>query len=160
MCESEKSVDIIEIFADGSSEGNSTGCGGWGAIIRKDGWDEEISGAFHKATNNQMELMAVIKALKCLRDKRYTIVICTDSQYVKNGITEWIKRWKINGWKTADKEPVKNKDLWVQLDELVQQHDITWKWIKGHKGHFENERCDKLAAMARIKAQRKRDYVS
>jgi ribonuclease HI len=147
---------VVEIFADGSSDGTSTGVGGWGAIIRCDGVDKEVSGFSYKSTNNRMELTAVIKALRCLEDISCSdVMVCTDSQYVKNGITEWIKRWKRNGWRNSERAPVKNKDLWLRLDKLVAQYCITWTWVRGHTNHPENERCDQLAKEARIKGKQK-----
>ena len=138
-----KSESILKIYTDGACKGNP-GPGGWGALLDYGGQIKEINGYSHETTNNIMELTAVIKALQQL-NRTCKIVITTDSNYVKNGITDWIKKWKINGWKTANKKPVKNKELWVKLDQLVNQHTITWKWIKGHSGHPQNERADALA---------------
>ena len=117
---------------------------GWGALLKYEDKEKEINGSSGDTTNNIMELTAVIEALKQL-NRACQIVITTDSNYVKDGITDWINTWKINGWKTANKKPVKNKELWIKLDELVSQHTITWEWIKGHSGHPENERADQLA---------------
>ena len=136
----------VEIFTDGACKGNP-GPGGWGALLRYGNKEKEINGYNSSTTNNIMELTAVIEALKQIK-KPYDINITTDSTYVKNGITDWIHNWKNNGWKTAKKQPVKNKGLWVTLDNLVSEHDITWKWIKGHSGHPENERADTLANLA------------
>jgi len=133
----------VEIFTDGACKGNP-GPGGWGALLRYKGYEKEIFGGEPETTNNRMELMAVISALQSLR-RRSKVRITTDSQYVKNGITQWIFNWKRNGWKTAAKKPVKNADLWRQLDELVAQHDVEWAWVKGHSGHPENELADALA---------------
>ena len=138
-----KTESILKIYTDGACKGNP-GPGGWGALLDYDGKIKEINGYSNETTNNMMELTAVIEALQQL-NRTCQIVITTDSNYVKDGITDWIKKWKINGWKTANKKPVKNKELWVHLDQLVSQHTITWKWIKGHSGHPQNERADALA---------------
>jgi len=139
-------VNILEIYTDGACRGNP-GVGGWGAILKYDDKIKEINGFSKETTNNIMELSAVIKALKEL-NRSCNIIITTDSNYVKDGITKWIHNWKKNGWKTANKKPVKNKELWLELDNLVMQHQINWKWIKGHSGHPENERADQLANQA------------
>ncbi len=136
----------IEVFTDGACKGNP-GPGGWGAILRYNGTKKEISGFSEKSTNNQMELTAVIEALKKATES-CKIVLTTDSQYVKNGIETWIHNWKKNGWKTAKKKPVKNKVLWEKLDNLIGKHDVEWRWIRGHSGHLENERADELANLA------------
>ena len=140
--------EILNIYTDGACKGNP-GIGGWGAILEYGRTKKEIKGYSINTTNNIMELTAVIKALECL-NRKCKIVITTDSNYVKNGITDWIKSWKNNGWKTAKKSPVKNKELWIKLDSLVANHDIDWKWIKGHSGHPQNERADELANEAII----------
>ena len=137
---------ILKIYTDGACRGNP-GVGGWGAILKYENQIKEIKGFSKETTNNIMELTAVIESLKQL-NRACDIIITTDSNYVKNGITEWIHNWKKNGWKTANKKLVKNKELWVNLDELVQAHTIDWKWIKGHSGHPENERADTLANLA------------
>ena len=137
---------ILKIYTDGACRGNP-GVGGWGAILKYENKIKEIKVFSKETTNNIMELTAVIESLKQL-NRSCDIIITTDSNYVKNGITEWIHNWKKNGWKTANKKPVKNKDLWVNLDELVQTHTIDCKWIKGHSGHPENERADTLANLA------------
>ena len=134
---------ILKIYTDGACKGNP-GVGGWGAILKYGNITKEIKGFSKESTNNIMELTAVIKALETL-NRSCKIIITTDSIYVKNGITDWINNWKTNGWKTAKKQPVKNKELWMALDKLVSTHTITWKWIKGHSGHPENERADQLA---------------
>ena len=134
---------IVYIYTDGACKGNP-GKGGWGAILEYQGHTKEISGYSLNTTNNIMELTAVIESLKSLTEPCY-IVLTTDSKYVKNGITEWIFNWKKNGWKTANKKPVKNKELWIQLDKATSKHSIQWKWIKGHSGHPQNERADELA---------------
>ena len=134
----------VEIFTDGACSGNP-GIGGWGAILRYKDVEKELSGGESDTTNNRMELMAVIEALSALK-KTCNISLYTDSQYVMKGITEWMANWKQNGWQTAHKKQgVKNVDLWQRLDELTQQHEIRWVWVKGHNGHAENERCDALA---------------
>jgi len=138
--------NILIIYTDGACRGNP-GMGGWGAVLKYEDNIKEINGFSKDTTNNIMELTAVIEALKQL-NRSCNIIITTDSNYVKNGITKWIHNWKLNGWKTANKKPVKNKDLWMQLDELSKQHQIKWKWIKGHSGHPENERADTLANLA------------
>lgn len=139
----------VDIYTDGACSGNP-GPGGWGAILRYGDSEKELSGAERMTTNNRMELLAAISALESLK-RTVSVVIHTDSQYVKNGITQWIHGWKRNGWRTADKKPVKNEELWKRLDAAVAQHKVTWKWIKGHAGHEFNERADELARMA-IKA--------
>ena len=139
-------MDKVKIFTDGACKGNP-GMGGWGALLKFGEREEEINGYQSFTTNNIMELMAVIEALKTVRDSS-EIEITTDSKYVKNGITNWIFNWKKNGWKTASKKNVKNKELWVELDNLIQKHSIIWKWVKGHSGHEENERADRLANRA------------
>ena len=139
-------MNKVEIFTDGACKGNP-GPGGWGAILRYGTTEKEIYGASKNTTNNIMELTAVIESLKNL-NKSCELIITTDSKYVKNGITEWIHNWKKNGWRTAAKKEVKNKELWVELDSLIQIHSITWDWVKGHSGHPENERADLLANIA------------
>ena len=134
---------ILKIYTDGACRGNP-GLGGWGAILKYDNRIKEINGFSEKTTNNIMELTAVIKSLQEL-NRPCNIIITTDSNYVKDGITKWIHNWKKNGWKTANKKPVKNKNLWLELDNLVNQHQIDWQWIKGHSGHPDNEKADQLA---------------
>ncbi|WP_420548306.1 ribonuclease HI [Curvivirga sp.] len=136
----------VEIFTDGACSGNP-GPGGWGTIMRWKGTEKELSGGELDTTNNRMELMAAIQGLETLK-RPMQVVLTTDSTYVKDGITKWIINWKKNGWKTAAKKPVKNADLWQRLDEAVSIHDVKWKWVKGHAGHIENERCDELARQA------------
>ena len=133
----------VEIFTDGACKGNP-GPGGWGALLRYGTKEKEINGYNSSTTNNIMELTAVIKALKQIK-KPYDINITNDSTYVKNGITDWIHNWKNNWWKTAARKSVKNKELWVELDSLIQVHKINWIWVKGHSGHPDNERADELA---------------
>ena len=134
---------MIEIYTDGACSGKP-GIGGWGAIIIEDKKNLEIKGGLNDTTNNQMELMATIEALKTFREKK-EITIYTDSKYVKDGITTWIKKWKINNWKTANKKDVKNKELWMMLDNQMKKHEIIWKWVKGHEGNYYNEKADALA---------------
>ena len=136
----------IEIFTDGACRGNP-GPGGWGVLIRQFGRIEELYGAKAYTTNNQMELLAVIKGLAAFHTPS-VIKVTTDSKYVKNGITQWIINWKKNGWKTANKKPVKNLELWKTLDKGVHYHQVKWHWVKGHSGHIENERADVLANKA------------
>ena len=136
----------VEIFTDGACKGNP-GPGGWGAILRYGTKEKEIYGSSKNTTNNIMELTAVIESLKNLK-KPCELIITTDSKYVKNGITEWIHKWKKNEWRTAAKKEVKNKELWIELDSLIQIHSISWDWVKGHSGHPENERADLLANVA------------
>jgi len=139
-------MNKVKIFTDGACKGNP-GPGGWGAILRYGTTEKEIYGASKNTTNNIMELTAVIESLKNLK-KPCELIITTDSKYVKNGITEWIHNWKKNGWRTAAKKEVKNKELWIELDSLIQIHSISWDWVKGHSGHPENERADLLANVA------------
>jgi len=139
-------MNKVEIFTDGACKGNP-GPGGWGAILRYGTTEKEIYGASKNTTNNIMELTAVIESLKNL-NKPCELIITTDSKYVKNGITEWIHNWKKNGWRTAAKKEVKNKELWIELDSLIQIHSVSWDWVKGHSGHPENERADLLANIA------------
>ncbi|MEX3628654.1 MAG: ribonuclease HI [Burkholderia sp.] len=136
-------LQSIDIYTDGACKGNP-GPGGWGALLRFGDQEKELFGGEAGTTNNRMELLAVIKALEALK-RRCRVVVHTDSQYVQKGISEWIHGWKKKGWVTAAKTPVKNADLWKQLDELVVGHEIEWRWVKGHAGHAENERADALA---------------
>ena len=133
----------VEIFTDGACRGNP-GPGGWGAILRYNKHEKHLKGAVAFTTNNRMELTAVISALTALK-KPCTIKVTTDSQYVRQGIASWLKQWKKNGWKTSSKDPVKNMDLWQQLDTIAKQHEISWHWVKGHSNHPENEMADQLA---------------
>lgn len=134
---------VVEIFTDGACSGNP-GPGGWGAILRFNGIEKELSGGAAETTNNRMEMTATIEALNTLK-RPCSIVLTTDSSYVKDGITKWLFGWKRNGWKTAAKKPVKNEELWKALDEAVARHKVEWRWVKGHAGHPENERADALA---------------
>ncbi|HEY6896987.1 MAG TPA: ribonuclease HI [Rhodocyclaceae bacterium] len=135
--------EIIDIYTDGACSGNP-GPGGWGAILRMGGTEKELFGGELATTNNRMELMAVIEALRALK-RPVQARVHTDSQYVQKGISEWIVGWKRRGWKTADKSPVKNVDLWQALDSEAAKHKIEWLWVRGHNGHPENERADALA---------------
>ena len=145
------SADAVELFADGACLGNP-GPGGWAALLRYRGVEKELSGGEAQTTNNRMELTAVVEGLNALT-RASRVIVVTDSQYVQKGITQWIHSWKKRGWRTADKQPVKNADLWQKLDAACAGHDITWEWVKGHAGHVENERVDKLA---RTEAERYR----
>jgi len=133
----------VEVFTDGACSGNP-GPGGWGVVLRWGGQEKELFGGEHDTTNNRMELTAVISALRALK-RSVRVVVHTDSTYVQQGISKWIHGWKKNGWKTKDKQPVKNEDLWRALEEAASQHDVEWRWVKGHAGHAENERADALA---------------
>ncbi len=137
---------LVEVFTDGACSGNP-GPGGWGAILRYGGTEKELSGGEPATTNNRMEMMAAIAALEALK-RPSRVKLHTDSQYVKNGITQWIHNWKRSGWKTADKKPVKNVELWQRLEAALHTHKVEWVWVKGHAGHAENERADELARQA------------
>lgn len=139
----ETALSLVEIYADGACKGNP-GRGGWGALMVADGKEKEIFGGEENTTNNRMELMAVIQALQALK-RPCQVVLYTDSQYVQKGITEWIHNWKKRGWKTAAKEPVKNAELWQELDTAQARHKVEWRWVRGHSGHAGNERADQLA---------------
>ena len=136
-------MSLVEIYTDGACRGNP-GPGGWGALLSCGEREMELSGAETLTTNNRMELTAVIRALEALK-RASDVRIYTDSEYVRRGITEWVKNWKARGWKTADRKPVKNQDLWEQLDALAASHKIEWRWVKGHSGVPGNERVDRLA---------------
>lgn len=136
----------VQIFTDGSCLGNP-GPGGYGAVLLFNGHKKEISQGYKHTTNNRMEMLATIAALETLTEK-CSVDLTTDSQYVKNGINQWIHNWRKNGWRTSNKKDVKNADLWKQLDSLVNKHQVKWHWVKGHSGHPENERCDELARTA------------
>jgi len=142
------SLKHVEIYTDGACSGNP-GPGGWGALMVYGDEEREISEGAFDTTNNRMELTAPIMALKQLKHT-CRVTIHTDSTYVKDGITKWIHAWKAKGWKTANKKPVKNRELWEELDELVSQHEVSWEWIKGHSGHPENERADELARQGMV----------
>ena len=136
----------IDIFTDGACRGNP-GAGGWAASLRHGDRERLVTGAAPHTTNNRMELMAAIEGLATLNGTR-RVRVTTDSQYVRRGITEWLGRWKANGWRTASRAPVKNRDLWERLDDLAARHDIEWVWVKGHSGHADNERVDRAANAA------------
>jgi ribonuclease HI len=138
--------DVVEVFTDGACSGNP-GPGGWGVVMRWRGHEKEMSGGEADTTNNRMELMAAIQALEALK-RPMRVRVVTDSNYLRQGITQWIRAWKAKGWRTADKKPVKNKDLWQRLDAALQHHDVEWAWTRGHAGHPENERADALATAA------------
>ena len=144
-------ADTIYIYSDGACKGNP-GAGGWGALLISGGHRKEISGGEANTTNNRMEMTAVIRALESLK-RPSTVEVHTDSQYVQKGVSEWMPGWKRRNWRTADGKPVKNQDLWLQLDALSQLHRIEWKWVRGHAGHPENERADALANQGVLQAQ-------
>lgn len=137
---------LIEIYTDGACRGNP-GPGGWGVLLRYDSVEKELQGAEPDTTNNRMELTAAIKGLQALKQSS-DVRLTTDSTYVKNGITQWLQEWKRRDWKTANKKPVKNIDLWQQLDFVNATHEVEWCWVRGHSGHAENERADRLANQA------------
>lgn len=136
-------MKLVEIFTDGSCLGNP-GKGGIGILLRYQGREKQISQGYFLTTNNRMELLAVIEALNALKEQ-CRVQLHSDSQYMQNGIQKWIFNWKKNNWKTSDKKPVKNQDLWIALDNAIQRHQVEWQWVKGHSGHYENEICDQLA---------------
>lgn len=142
----------VEIFTDGACKGNP-GLGGWGAVLKSGEHQKELFGGERDTTNNRMELTAAIEALAQLK-RPCQVDLTTDSQYVRKGITEWMHNWKRNGWKTASKQPVKNADLWQQLDQLVQTHQVEWHWVKGHSGHPMNELADQLANKGVLEAKK------
>ncbi|NRG19784.1 ribonuclease HI [Rhizobiales bacterium] len=143
MASTNNSKGSVTIFTDGACSGNP-GPGGWGVILRYGEHEKELFGGEAETTNNRMELTAAIQALEALK-RPCTVELYTDSNYVRNGITQWLHNWKRNNWRTADKKPVKNADLWTALDEARNRHDVNWHWVKGHAGHPENERADELA---------------
>lgn len=138
--------NTVHLFTDGACSGNP-GPGGWGAILRWRDQEKEMSGAEPETTNNRMELFAAIAGLEALK-RPARVRIHTDSMYLKDGITKWIHAWKKKGWKTADKKPVKNVDLWQRLEAAIEHHDVSWHWVRGHSGHAENERADEIARLA------------
>jgi ribonuclease HI len=138
--------DAVHLFTDGACSGNP-GPGGWGVILRWRDQEKELSGAEPGTTNNRMELFAAIAGLEALK-RPARVRIHTDSMYLKDGITKWIHSWKAKGWKTADKKPVKNVDLWQRLEAAIEHHDVSWHWVRGHSGHVENERADEIARLA------------
>ncbi|MCE5233996.1 MAG: ribonuclease HI [Mizugakiibacter sp.] len=143
----------VDAFTDGACLGNP-GPGGWAALLRWNGHERLLDGAEPATTNNRMELSAAIAALEALK-RPCRVRLATDSQYVKQGIEEWLPRWRANGWRTADRKPVKNQDLWQRLAEAAARHEVTWQWVRGHAGHAENERVDQAAreAAERVRAQ-------
>lgn len=149
-------ADTVDIWTDGACKGNP-GMGGWGALLRYGAHVKELSGGEPNTTNNRMELMAVIQALKVLT-RTSRVVIHTDSQYVQKGMTEWMSGWKQRGWRTANRKPVKNTDLWQELDALVQEHDVSWRWVRGHSGDPGNERADALANQGVDQARAQLEY--
>jgi ribonuclease HI len=146
MMEAVAPKKLVEIFTDGACSGNP-GPGGWGAILRYQGIEKELLGYDPQTTNNRMELIAVVEALQALKEP-CRVIVHTDSRYVRDGITSWLPKWKRNGWRTSAKEPVKNQELWRALEHAAQRHEVEWRWVKGHDGHAENERCDALAREA------------
>jgi len=144
-------VKEVEIFTDGACKGNP-GPGGWGALLRRGAAEKELSGSEAATTNNRMEMTAVIRALEALTSP-CTVTLHTDSRYVIDGITKWIIGWRKNGWRNSKKEPVKNADLWQELVKAAAPHKVTWQWVKGHSGHVENERVDRLASDAADRAR-------
>ncbi len=146
-------MDKIIIYTDGGCRGNP-GIGGWGVWLRHGRHDKKLKGSEPDTTNNQMELMAAIKALEAIKSTNIAIDLFTDSKYVMNGINDWIKGWKVKGWKTANKKPVKNVELWKRLDTLNQKHCVAWHWVKGHSGDEGNEMADELANQAMDELQR------
>lgn len=143
-------LPLVEIATDGACKGNP-GRGGWGVLLRAGTVEKELSGGEAHTTNNRMELMAAIQGLKAL-NKPCRVKLSTDSRYVMDGLTKWIKGWQRNGWRTADKKPVKNSDLWIELLEAAKPHRIEWLWVKGHAGHPDNERADQLASNAALRS--------
>ena len=144
--ETKPATTTVKIWCDGACSGNP-GPGGWGAILEEDGARRELSGGMARTTNNQMELMGLIEALRSVAAGT-RVEICADSEYVCKGVTTWLRSWKRNGWKTASKQPVKNQELWQQLDDLLAERPHKISWVRGHNGHAENERCDELARAA------------
>ena len=145
--------ETVEVFTDGACLGNP-GPGGWAALLRFGAREKELSGGETDTTNNRMELMAAIAAIEALK-RACTVVVTTDSEYVRRGVEEWMARWQANGWRTSDKKPVKNRDLWERLGAALTDHNVRWHWVRGHTGHVENERVDQLAreAALRIKSE-------
>lgn len=145
MSQNDKRDRQVEIYTDGACSGNP-GPGGWGALLKFRQEQREIHGGEPLTTNNRMELSAAIMAFRALT-RPCKVILSTDSTYVKDGITDWIQKWKQNGWRTANKKPVKNADLWQELEEVIESHSVDWRWVKGHSGHPENERADELARL-------------
>jgi ribonuclease HI len=153
-------LKTVTIHTDGGCEGNP-GLGGWAAVLRFGAHVRELSGGEPATTNNRMELQAAIAALAALKEP-CAVTLHTDSEYLRKGITQWVRSWKRNGWRTTDRKPVKNDDLWKQLDEATARHRVEWHWLKGHAGHADNERCDQLAAaeMAKIRRSHSREQLA
>jgi ribonuclease HI len=149
MNETNEGAERVELFTDGACLGNP-GPGGWGALLRFGTREKELSGGEAQTTNNRMELMAAIAGLEALK-RPCAVALTTDSQYVKKGVEEWMARWRANGWRTSDKKPVKNQDLWERMSAALAGHRVTWHWVKGHAGHAENERVDVLARDAALR---------
>lgn len=148
MSDVQEDAGCVELFTDGACLGNP-GPGGWGALLRFGSRERELSGGETQTTNNRMELMAAIAGLEALK-RPCEVVLTTDSQYVKKGVEEWMAKWRANGWRTSDRKPVKNQDLWERMSTALIGHRVTWKWVKGHAGHTENERVDVLARDAAL----------
>ncbi len=146
---------MVEIYTDGACSGNP-GPGGWGAVLRWAGHEKELTGSDPDTTNNRMEMTAAIKALEALK-RPMVVHLHTDSTYLRNGITEWLAKWKAKGWRTANKKPVKNIDLWQQVEAAVERHEVHWFWVRGHAGHPDNERADDLARQGMNEALRERN---
>lgn len=146
-------TEIVEIYTDGACQGNP-GPGGWGAVLRYKNTEKELSGYDPATTNNRMELQAAIEGLTAL-SRPMTVDLYTDSQYLRDGVTKWLPQWKAKNWRLSTKKPVKNKDLWEDIEKLCQVHQIRWHWVRGHCGHPENERADALARGAIVKAQQR-----
>ncbi|MFW2405246.1 MAG: ribonuclease HI [Gammaproteobacteria bacterium] len=142
----------VEMYTDGACRGNP-GPGGWGVLLRSGGREREICGGEPATTNNRMELMAAIRGLEALK-RRCRVIVYTDSEYVRRGIDEWLANWKQRGWKTAAKKPVKNEDLWRELDDMASRHEVDWRWVKGHAGNEGNERADALANLGLVEGYR------
>ena len=151
-------LPLVEAFTDGACKGNP-GPGGWGVVLRRGTTEKELAGGEALTTNNRMELTAAIRALTALK-KPCRVTLSTDSRYVMDGLTKWVKGWQRNGWRTADKKPVKNVELWQELVTACARHRITWQWVKGHAGHPDNERADRLASDAAVAAGRAGDQAA
>jgi len=145
---SDAPLETVEVYTDGACLGNP-GPGGWAALLRKGTREREISGGETDTTNNRMELMAAIAGIEALK-RTCTVAVTTDSEYVRRGVEEWMKRWQANGWMTSDRKPVKNRDLWERLAAALKDHTVSWHWVRGHAGHAENERVDQLAREAAL----------
>jgi ribonuclease HI len=144
----DRALETVEVFTDGACLGNP-GPGGWAVLLRKGSREREISGGEIGTTNNRMELMAAIAGIEALK-RACDVTVTTDSEYVRRGVEEWLSRWQANGWRTSDKKPVKNRDLWERLAVALASHRVRWRWVRGHSGHAENERVDRLAREAAI----------